>query len=113
MSLLYWVRELDYFLYQLNMEFFVSILPCKNHLYMKDQKGVNLLQTDYRLFQGGLNKAGKVQAYAKGSHHTLAVLVGLFSAITGGISFCLIRAGARETDQPMYNFLHELAYAID
>ncbi|KAI6697545.1 hypothetical protein NL676_017664 [Syzygium grande] len=51
--------------------------------------------------QGGLNKAGKVQAYAKGSHHILAVLVGLFSAITGGISFCLIRAGARETDQPM------------
>lgn len=63
--------------------------------------GVLFIFQQMLITQGGLNKAGKVQAYAKGSHHILAVLGGLFSAITGGISYCLIRAGARETDQPM------------
>ncbi|KAG9455082.1 hypothetical protein H6P81_007986 [Aristolochia fimbriata] len=34
-------------------------------------------------------------------HQNLALLVGLFSSATGGISYCLIRAGAKASDQPM------------
>lgn len=38
---------------------------------------------------------------AQGSDHIYAVLIGLFSSITGGISYCLIRAGAKASDQPV------------
>ncbi|KAJ7960340.1 Nodulin MtN21 /EamA-like transporter family protein [Quillaja saponaria] len=52
--------------------------------------------------QGEVVKDGEANnTYAKGSHHIYAVLVGLFSAITGGISYCLVRAGARASDQPL------------
>ncbi|KAF3975190.1 hypothetical protein CMV_001535 [Castanea mollissima] len=52
--------------------------------------------------QGSLVKAGEANnAYLSGSHHIYVVLVGLFSSITGGISYCLIRAGAKASDQPV------------
>lgn len=52
--------------------------------------------------QGWLAKAAEVtDSYAQGSHHIYAVLIGLFSSITGGISYCLIRAGAKASDQPV------------
>ncbi|KAJ9176861.1 hypothetical protein P3X46_012131 [Hevea brasiliensis] len=52
--------------------------------------------------QGGWIRGGeKSNATAKGSHHIYAVLVGLFSSITGGISYCLIKAGAKASDQPV------------
>ncbi|XP_026392759.1 uncharacterized protein LOC113288038 [Papaver somniferum] len=35
------------------------------------------------------------------NHPFFAVLVGLLSSITGGISYCLIRAGAKASDQPV------------
>ncbi|KAJ0052929.1 hypothetical protein Pint_01967 [Pistacia integerrima] len=35
------------------------------------------------------------------SHHIYAILVGLISSITGGINFCLIKAGAKASDQPV------------
>lgn len=51
---------------------------------------------------GGLVKSGEAtNAYVRGSSHVYAILVGLFSAITGGISYCLIRSGAKASDQPM------------
>lgn len=51
---------------------------------------------------GGLVNNGKgSNAYLWESNHIYAILVGLFSAITGGISYCLIRAGAKASDQPM------------
>lgn len=37
----------------------------------------------------------------QGSHHIYAVVIGLFSSIAGGISLCLIRAGAKASDQPV------------
>ncbi|XP_020537651.1 uncharacterized protein LOC105640851 isoform X2 [Jatropha curcas] len=37
----------------------------------------------------------------RGSHHLYAVLLGLLSSITGGISYCLIKAGAKASDQPL------------
>ncbi|KAF3443416.1 hypothetical protein FNV43_RR13098 [Rhamnella rubrinervis] len=56
--------------------------------------------------QGGLVKSGEASnAYARGSNHVYAILVGLFSAITGGLSYCLIRAGAKASDQPMVTVL--------
>ncbi|KAK6919312.1 EamA domain [Dillenia turbinata] len=52
--------------------------------------------------QGGLAKAGERSSlYVTGSHHIYAILIGLFSLITGGISYCLIRAAAKATDQPV------------
>lgn len=68
------------------------------------------VQTDVLLFTmlimdvhaGGLGKSGEASnAYVRGSYHVYAILVGLFSAITGGISYCLVRAGAKASDQPM------------
>ncbi|CAK9175586.1 unnamed protein product [Ilex paraguariensis] len=51
---------------------------------------------------GGLAKAGEAtNSYANGSHHMYAVLIGLFASIAGGISCCLIRAGAKTSDQPV------------
>ncbi|KAF2284889.1 hypothetical protein GH714_031985 [Hevea brasiliensis] len=62
--------------------------------------------------QGGWIRGGeKSNATAKGSHHIYAVLVGLFSSITGGISYCLIKAGAKASDQPVATFFH-LAYSL-
>ncbi|KAI8552000.1 hypothetical protein RHMOL_Rhmol06G0231100 [Rhododendron molle] len=52
--------------------------------------------------QGWLAKAAELtDLSAQGSHHIYAVLIGLFSSITGGISYCLIRAGAKASDQPV------------
>ncbi|KAH9793409.1 EamA domain-containing protein [Citrus sinensis] len=52
--------------------------------------------------QGGLVKPGEaISLNVRGSDHMLAVLVGLFSSITGGISYCLIKAGANASDQPL------------
>ncbi|XP_010542000.1 PREDICTED: uncharacterized protein LOC104815344 isoform X2 [Tarenaya hassleriana] len=41
----------------------------------------------------------------KGEHHIYAVLMGLFSSITGGISYCLIKAGAKASEQPLITVL--------
>ncbi|KAG2716915.1 hypothetical protein I3760_03G149400 [Carya illinoinensis] len=52
--------------------------------------------------KGGLVKAGEASnTYLSGSNHIYVVLVGLFSSITGGISYSLIRAGAKASDQPV------------
>lgn len=53
-------------------------------------------------FSGGLVKAGEASnTDLSGSNHIYVVLVGLFSSITGGISYSLIRAGAKASDQPV------------
>ncbi|KAK2979052.1 hypothetical protein RJ640_013686 [Escallonia rubra] len=55
-----------------------------------------------RTTQGGLAKAGEASdLYVQGIRHTYAVLIGLFSSISGGMSYCLIRAGAKASDQPV------------
>ncbi|KAG6661184.1 hypothetical protein I3843_03G150800 [Carya illinoinensis] len=52
--------------------------------------------------KGGLVKAGEASnTDLSGSNHIYVVLVGLFSSITGGISYSLIRAGAKASDQPV------------
>lgn len=35
------------------------------------------------------------------NHPIYAVCAGLFSSIIGGISYCLIRSGAKASDQPV------------
>ncbi|XP_058787274.1 uncharacterized protein LOC131661684 [Vicia villosa] len=40
-------------------------------------------------------------ANAKPSHHIFEILVGIFSSIIGGTSYCLIKAGAKASDQPL------------
>ncbi|GAB4859418.1 hypothetical protein Ancab_010884 [Ancistrocladus abbreviatus] len=39
--------------------------------------------------------------YVKGSYHLYTLLLGLFSSVSGGVSYCLIRAGAKASDQPV------------
>ncbi|XP_008230013.1 PREDICTED: uncharacterized protein LOC103329335 [Prunus mume] len=47
------------------------------------------------------DKNGGKNTSVKGSSHTYAILAGIFSSITGGISYCLTRAGAKASDQPL------------
>ncbi|KAJ4981621.1 hypothetical protein NE237_032458 [Protea cynaroides] len=51
--------------------------------------------------QGGLveTEDSRNTFVVRGSHPIFAVLVGLFSSVTGGITYCLIRAGAKASDQ--------------
>ncbi|XP_057461628.1 uncharacterized membrane protein YMR253C-like [Actinidia eriantha] len=52
--------------------------------------------------QGGLAKAAEASdSYVLGSQLIYVVLIGLFSSVTGGISYCLIRAGAKASDHPV------------
>lgn len=52
--------------------------------------------------QGGSDKAGDASDIYLGRHHHIyAVLIGLFSSITGGISYCLTKAGVKASDQPL------------
>ncbi|CAH2052205.1 unnamed protein product [Thlaspi arvense] len=41
----------------------------------------------------------------KGNHHVYAVLLGFFSSITGGSSYCLIKAAAKASEQPVITVL--------
>ncbi|KVI10681.1 Drug/metabolite transporter [Cynara cardunculus var. scolymus] len=36
-----------------------------------------------------------------GIHHVYVVLIGLLSSLAGGLSYCLIRAGAKKSEQPV------------
>uniref|UniRef100_A0A7N0ZTC8 EamA domain-containing protein n=1 Tax=Kalanchoe fedtschenkoi TaxID=63787 RepID=A0A7N0ZTC8_KALFE len=47
--------------------------------------------------QGGVGSS----VYITGSNQTYAVLIGLFSAISGGVNYCLIRAAATSSEQPV------------
>ncbi|XAR55332.1 hypothetical protein NMG60_11035378, partial [Bertholletia excelsa] len=52
--------------------------------------------------QGWLAKTAQANdSHIQDSHHIYAVLVGLLSSITAGISYCLIRAGAKSSQQPV------------
>ncbi|XP_044503180.1 uncharacterized protein LOC123223842 isoform X4 [Mangifera indica] len=51
--------------------------------------------------QGGLVKDGEASNSNVRESHIFAIFVGLISSITGGINFCLIKAGARASDQPV------------
>ncbi|KAF7815289.1 nodulin MtN21/EamA-like transporter family protein [Senna tora] len=63
--------------------------------------GVIFFFHDMLATQGQLVKAEETSnANAKRSH-IFAILLGLFSSITGGTSYCLIRAGAKASDQPL------------
>lgn len=53
-------------------------------------------------FPGQLVKVKEASnAYAKPSHHIFEILLAIFSSIIGGTSYCLIRAGAKASDQPL------------
>lgn len=51
-------------------------------------------------FPGQLVKVEEA-SNAKPSHHIFEILLGIFSSIIGGTSYCLIRAGAKASDQPL------------
>ncbi|KAL3572948.1 hypothetical protein D5086_026852 [Populus alba] len=52
--------------------------------------------------QGALLRVGETNYIAiMGRNHVITVLVALFSSITGGISYCLVKAGAKASDQPL------------
>lgn len=63
--------------------------------------GVLLIFQDLFTSQG-LTKAGKGSTtLSLGSHHTYAVLIGFVASIAGGVSYCLTRASAKASDQPV------------
>ncbi|XP_057431649.1 uncharacterized protein LOC130724442 isoform X1 [Lotus japonicus] len=55
--------------------------------------------------QGIVGQLAKAEEARKGSsttsHHIFMILLGLFSSIIGGTSYCLTRAGAKASDQPL------------
>lgn len=72
---------------------------CLQFLWCAIHFPANAYHTRYRRW---LAKAAETSdSYVRGSYHIYAVLVGLFSSITGGISYCLTRAGAKASDQPV------------
>ncbi|XP_042494705.1 uncharacterized protein LOC122074006 isoform X2 [Macadamia integrifolia] len=54
--------------------------------------------------QGGLaeTEGPRNTFVVRGSRPFFAVLVGLFSSVSGGITYCLIRAGAKASDQTVF-----------
>ncbi|CAN8268470.1 unnamed protein product [Cochlearia groenlandica] len=48
---------------------------------------------------------GKNENRKGNNYHIYAVLLGLFSSITGGISYCLIKAAAKASEQPVITVL--------
>uniref|UniRef100_A0A2N9GK68 EamA domain-containing protein n=1 Tax=Fagus sylvatica TaxID=28930 RepID=A0A2N9GK68_FAGSY len=88
------ISSIIYFLMELLSDVF-SGLACSFF-------GVLFIYRQMLTTQGGLVKAGEANnTHPSGSHHIYLVLVGLFSSITGGVSYCLIRAGAKASDQPV------------
>ncbi|XP_074564410.1 uncharacterized protein LOC141820943 [Curcuma longa] len=58
----------------------------------------------FLIFQPVLLMGG--DGVTNGEKHALfAILIGIFSTIVGGVSYCLVRAGAKATDQPLYTVL--------
>ncbi|KAL4368929.1 hypothetical protein GQ457_05G004930 [Hibiscus cannabinus] len=56
--------------------------------------------------QGGLHKTVEASHSSfGGSKHIYAALIGCISSITGGISYCLIKAAAKASDQPVATVL--------
>lgn len=43
----------------------------------------------------------KASSGVHGLRHVFAVLIGLVSSLAGGVSYCLVRAGAKASDQPV------------
>nr|XP_010943261.1 uncharacterized protein LOC105061035 isoform X2 [Elaeis guineensis] len=51
---------------------------------------------------GGSTEIGQISAIFAGRTHIYPILVGVLSTVLGGVSYCLIRAGAKASDQPVY-----------
>ncbi|KAI3769628.1 hypothetical protein L6452_00737 [Arctium lappa] len=52
--------------------------------------------------QGRSGNGGEQRDLAvHGIHHVYVVLIGLLSSLAGGLSYCLIRAGAKSSEQPV------------
>ncbi|XP_070661592.1 uncharacterized protein [Malus domestica] len=55
----------------------------------------------YRQMLTTQDKNGGKNTSVRGSSYIFAVLAGLLSSITGGISYCLTKAGSKASDQPL------------
>ncbi|KAB2613560.1 hypothetical protein D8674_035876 [Pyrus ussuriensis x Pyrus communis] len=55
----------------------------------------------YRQMLTTQDKIGGKNTSVRGSRYIFAVLAGLLSSITGGISYCLTKAGSKASDQPL------------
>ncbi|KAM1919617.1 hypothetical protein ACFX15_023534 [Malus domestica] len=55
----------------------------------------------YRQMLTAQDKNGGENTSVRGSSYIFAVLAGLLSSITGGISYCLTKAGSKASDQPL------------
>nr|XP_028963828.1 uncharacterized protein LOC103442634 [Malus domestica] len=59
-----------------------------------------ILHEKYKIADVGDKNGGK-NTSVRGSSYIFAVLAGLLSSITGGISYCLTKAGSKASDQPL------------
>ena len=51
---------------------------------------------------GGMVKVGQASdSIVRETDQTYGLVIGLFSSVLGGISYCLVRAGAKASDQPV------------
>lgn len=66
--------------------------------------GIMLIFLPMLMTQGDLGEAGdmSIPSSISAINPFLAILVGIVSSTFGGISYCLIRAGAKESDHPVY-----------
>ncbi|KAJ9537620.1 hypothetical protein OSB04_030353 [Centaurea solstitialis] len=64
--------------------------------------GVLFILTSAISIEGASANIGEDKASgAHGIRHVFAVLIGLVSSLAGGVSYCLIRAGAKASEQPV------------
>lgn len=51
---------------------------------------------------GGISKSGEESgSNVRAIRHIYAILIGLFSSIAGGVTYCLVRAASKASDQPV------------
>lgn len=64
--------------------------------------GVLFIFRSMLITQEGMVKVGQASdSIVRETDHTYGLVIGLFSSVLGGISYCLIRAGAKASDQPI------------
>lgn len=61
-----------------------------------------MIKSSRGISTGGMVEVGQASdSLVRETDQTYGLVIGLFSSILGGISYCLIRAGAKASDQPV------------
>lgn len=66
--------------------------------------GLMFIFTPMAMLRGNSDEVGGMSSINK-SHPIFGILAGIVSSVLGGLSYCLIREGAKASDQPVYTVL--------